>query len=374
MSRPPPPLEAASHPSPSGIRAAPPLRGAASTSHLEQGTKHAIRGKDQLKRSSSLRTVDLDETSSLSVQQQLAEILTKEAVRVIDLFREWDEDGNGVVSRKEFRKAMPLLGLQVPRPDVDALFDSWDPDGSGELSLRELSQRLKRRVEAPTSPTRRPRRRYEHGMSAIGRQPLSGRENPAGVKFGTSASREPLNSRPIVAGCMMPGYQATLEFDRPAPNRYDLGLDRPLQQRWAGRKGANGVSFGKGTREVGSPFHVKAIGPGPARYTVDQEIGMPDPNSRSRTPSAFSVTGKWSYHGSLEMRSTRIPGPNLKPISSFGRQYMRSHCKTATAYSFQRGPNRVILAPGTMPKGPGMLLPARTPARDVTPGPIYIGA
>ena len=226
MSRPPPTLEAASHPSPSGIRAAPPLRGAVSTSHLEQGTRHAIRGKDQLKRSSSLRTVDLDETSSLSVQQQLAEILTKEAVRVIDLFRAWDEDGNGVVSRKEFRKAMPLLGLQVPRPAVDALFDSWDPDGSGELSLRELSQRLKRRVEAPSSPTRRPCRRYEHGMSAIGRQPLSGRANPAGVKFGTSASREPLNSRPIIAG-LMPGYQATLEFDRPAPNRYDLGLERP---------------------------------------------------------------------------------------------------------------------------------------------------
>ena len=169
MSRPPPPLVDVSNP-----RAAPPLRGAISTSQLEQGTKHAIRGADQMQRSSSLRTVDLDETSSLSVQQQLAEVLTKEAVRVIDLFREWDEDGDGMVSRKEFRKAMPLLGLQVPRPEVDALFDSWDPDGSGELSLRELSQRIKRRVEVPKTPQRKPLRKYEHGMSAIGRQPLSG--------------------------------------------------------------------------------------------------------------------------------------------------------------------------------------------------------
>ena len=169
MSRPPPPLVDVSNP-----RAAPPLRGAISTSHLEQGTKHAIRGADQMQRSSSLRTVDLDETSSLSVQQQLAEVLTKEAVRVIDLFREWDEDGDGMVSRKEFRKAMPLLGLQVPRPEVDALFDSWDPDGSGELSLRELSQRIKRRVEVPKTPQRKPLRKYEHGMSAMGRQPLSG--------------------------------------------------------------------------------------------------------------------------------------------------------------------------------------------------------
>ena len=179
MSRPPPPWV---RPTSVGLRvthgghprAAPPLRGAASTSHLEQGTKHALRGSDQIQRSSSLRTVDLDETSSLSVQQQLAELLTKEAVRVIELFREWDEDGDGVVSRKEFRKAMPLLGLQVPRPDVDALFDSWDPDGSGELTLRELSQRLKRRVEVPKTPTRKPLRKFEHGMSAIGSQPLSG--------------------------------------------------------------------------------------------------------------------------------------------------------------------------------------------------------
>jgi len=145
-----------------------------------------------------------------------------------------------------------------------------------------------------------------------------------------------------------------------------LGLDRPLQVRWAGK----GVSFGKGTRDVGSPFAPRTLGPGPARYTVDQPIGMPDPNARSRTPPAFSVTGKWSYTGSLEMRSNRIPGPNLKPISSFGRQVMRSHCKTATAYSFERSPSRVLLAPGVVPKGTGMLLPART-SSDVTPGCIY---
>jgi Ca2+-binding EF-hand superfamily protein len=39
-------------------------------------------------------------------------------VRVIDLFREWDEDGSGTVSKKEFRKAMPMLGLQLPEKEV----------------------------------------------------------------------------------------------------------------------------------------------------------------------------------------------------------------------------------------------------------------
>ena len=67
-------------------------------------------------------------------------MLTTNAVRVIDLFRDWDEDGDGVVSKREFRRAMPMLGLQVPAHEVDALFDSWDPDGSGELELNELNK------------------------------------------------------------------------------------------------------------------------------------------------------------------------------------------------------------------------------------------
>ena len=75
-------------------------------------------------------------------------MLTTNAARVIDLFREWDEDASGTVSKKEFRKAMPMLGLDVPAEDVDALFDSWDPDGSGMLELKELTRVLKGQAAA----------------------------------------------------------------------------------------------------------------------------------------------------------------------------------------------------------------------------------
>ena len=47
-------------------------------------------------------------------------------VRVIDLFREWDEDGDGEVDKFEFRKAMPMLGLHATKDHIDALFDSFD--------------------------------------------------------------------------------------------------------------------------------------------------------------------------------------------------------------------------------------------------------
>ena len=55
-------------------------------------------------------------------------------VRVIDLFREWDEDGDGEVTKEEFRKALPRLGLYATQEDMDELFDSFDADGGG-LSL-----------------------------------------------------------------------------------------------------------------------------------------------------------------------------------------------------------------------------------------------
>ena len=79
-------------------------------------------------------------------------MLTTNAVRVIDLFREWDEDGDGVVSKKEFRKAMPLLGLEVPKKEIDALFESWDPDGSGRLELKEMEKQLRRGADVQLDP------------------------------------------------------------------------------------------------------------------------------------------------------------------------------------------------------------------------------
>ena len=96
------------------------------------------------KRGSSLGNIDIDESSEKSVAQQLRDILSKNGVRVVDLFREWDEDGNGSVSKKEFRKAMPLLGFDAPRAQIDQLFDSFDPDGGGAISIDELNKALRR--------------------------------------------------------------------------------------------------------------------------------------------------------------------------------------------------------------------------------------
>ena len=63
---------------------------------------------------------------------------------MIDLFREWDTDGDGEVDRKEFHKAMPALGLDVPKAEIDALFDEWGGK-DGAIDFAELSKILRRK-------------------------------------------------------------------------------------------------------------------------------------------------------------------------------------------------------------------------------------
>ena len=80
-------------------------------------TKHKLRKesvKDK-KGKGALAGVTIDVGSGKGIQEQIRDALTLNAVRVIDLFRDWDDDGDGRVSKKEFRKAMKMLGIS-PSP------------------------------------------------------------------------------------------------------------------------------------------------------------------------------------------------------------------------------------------------------------------
>lgn len=86
---------------------------------------------------------DLDESPDAPpVSEQIVTALMANAGKVLDLFRSWDEDGDGTVTRTEFHHAMKLLGLEVPSESIDEIFTGWDQDGGGEISLRELTQIL----------------------------------------------------------------------------------------------------------------------------------------------------------------------------------------------------------------------------------------
>jgi len=107
--------------------------------------------KKQRQKGSILGKIDIDEDSDKSVAQQLKEALANNAGKVIDLFREWDADGDGTITRKEFHKAMPLLGFEVSKEEIDVVFDEFDVEGGGSISYDELKKLLKRRGEVPAA-------------------------------------------------------------------------------------------------------------------------------------------------------------------------------------------------------------------------------
>ena len=66
---------------------------------------------------------------------QLRLALAKHMARVIDRFREWDDDNSGKITPYEFQKAMVQLGISFPASQaldaasqISALFHDWDPD------------------------------------------------------------------------------------------------------------------------------------------------------------------------------------------------------------------------------------------------------
>lgn len=59
------------------------------------------------------------------VQASIRRALKASAVRVVDLFRDWDDDNSGSISKKEFRTALGALKIDGSRHDYEALFDAW---------------------------------------------------------------------------------------------------------------------------------------------------------------------------------------------------------------------------------------------------------
>ena len=81
---------------------------------------------------------------SIEIGSQLKTALAASSTRMIDLFRDWDEDQNGVVDKGEFHAALTSMGMPGTKEEHDALFEMWDADNSGGVDFKEMSGALKR--------------------------------------------------------------------------------------------------------------------------------------------------------------------------------------------------------------------------------------
>ena len=71
----------------------------------------------------------------MDLREQLGKALHSKGVRVADLIRNWDKNGDGAVSRAEFVKVIGELVHSSTAEQASALFDTIDTDGSGEMNL-----------------------------------------------------------------------------------------------------------------------------------------------------------------------------------------------------------------------------------------------
>ena len=84
----------------------------------------------------------LHDASLSDITNNLVVLLAANRSRVIDLFKAWDTDSDGLISKPEFRRAMDALGLDAADDDIDAIFEHLDADGNGNISFRELHREL----------------------------------------------------------------------------------------------------------------------------------------------------------------------------------------------------------------------------------------
>ena len=137
------PASGVEEPAVEGSTPAAPAKGAAA--------KRGVKGSASASSLKATFTPTADE--SAHVQKVVREALRAHSVQIMDLFVEWDTNGDGVVTKPEFRKAMSALGINHPRPHIDAVFDSLDLDHSGSIDFKELNKGLKRAAPKKPKPT-----------------------------------------------------------------------------------------------------------------------------------------------------------------------------------------------------------------------------
>ena len=132
----------------------------------QQANRDNRLGKPSARDSTSYETIrartlpaeaQLDPESEISIVEQLGLLLCLHAKTIVNLLRDWDEDGNGGVDKREFRSALAALGYSAPKKDIDKLFESLDIiNADGFLEYDEMNRALKKFMRPKAgSPTTR---------------------------------------------------------------------------------------------------------------------------------------------------------------------------------------------------------------------------
>lgn len=87
----------------------------------------------------------LTEQKRVPITTSVAEALEANKDRIYELFDLWDEDRNGTINEREFRRALKQLGIQPTMAAFHNFLSDADFDGDGEISLQDIELLLAER-------------------------------------------------------------------------------------------------------------------------------------------------------------------------------------------------------------------------------------
>ena len=116
---------------------------------LKAANRIALRKKRVSKVDANLFSgLELGSLHADAIPGAIRKALDKRLVRVIDLFRQFDDDSSGLLDASEFAKAMRKLGMTDAPPEATAaVFAYFDHDESGTVEYRKLHAIIKRSLQ-----------------------------------------------------------------------------------------------------------------------------------------------------------------------------------------------------------------------------------
>lgn len=171
-----------------------------------------------------LQGFEIDPESLDSIPHQIRLALYKNKLRVIDLFRQIDDDASGLIDLAEFKKAMKEFGWEPHDDALNYVFSTFDCDSSGNITYLELDRLC--RASTETYPRLFERRNAIVNQEEIIAQMLRERA----LRFASEEARAAV-SRPNTARAgSRPQTAATQRPQTAAP-----AIEAPARQRpsWA---------------------------------------------------------------------------------------------------------------------------------------------
>jgi len=97
----------------------------------------------------------LTEGTAIPIKLKILQMLLEDKQRLIDVFRSFDTDGSGTLSRDELYAGMERLDIDVNHEEIILLIDDADENGDGEIDYQELLAKFENQARSYSHGKRR---------------------------------------------------------------------------------------------------------------------------------------------------------------------------------------------------------------------------